>query len=281
VSRALSDAQAALAGIARTGLVRVTGAGREHVEDDVAIEEPLEIRISGETFAVTMRTPGRDFELVAGLLLAEGLIQSRADIGALAYCGRPGEEGAKNVVEVTPAPGARFADVETFTRRSTVVSAACGICGRVTIDDLVERLGGRDDPARFSASFLAALPERLSREQPNFARTGGLHAAGAARPEGPLELVREDVGRHNAVDKVVGRLLLDGQLPAAGQALVVSGRASFEIVQKALTARFSAVVSVSAPSSLAIATAARFNLVLLGFVRAGGFNVYSGADRLT
>jgi FdhD protein len=280
VSSAVSDAQAALAGIARTGLVRVTGAGREHVEDDVVIEEPLEIRISGETFAVTMRTPGRDFELVAGLLLAEGLIQSRGDIGALAYCGRPGDEGAKNVVEVTPAPGARFADVETFTRRSTVVSAACGICGRVTIDDLVERLGGRDDPARFSASFLAALPERLSRAQPNFARTGGLHAAGAARSEG-APLVREDVGRHNAVDKVVGRMLLDGQVPAAGQALVVSGRASFEIVQKALTAGFSAVVSVSAPSSLAIATAARFNLVLLGFVRGGGFNVYSGADRLT
>lgn len=273
--------QRPLTGVARAEVVRVTGGRASRVDDELAVEEPLEIRIGGDTFGVTMRTPGRDLELVAGLLLSEGLIRSSADLGGLRHCGRLGDEGARNVVEVTEAPGVHFAERALDARRTTVVSSACGICGRSTIDDLVERLGDRHDPTRFEASFLAGLPELLSREQANFMRTGGLHAAGAAAPGTALSLVREDVGRHNAVDKVVGRMLLDGQLPALGHALVVSGRASFELVQKALMAGFSALVSVSAPSSLAVTTALRFDLVLLGFVRGGSFNVYSGAHRLT
>jgi len=272
-----------MAGIARAEVVRVDGVTRRSVRDEVAVEEPLEIRIAGEPFGVTMRTPGRDFELVAGLLYAEGVVQSRDALGGLAHCGRLGEEGATNVVEVTPAPGTDDFELATLqrARRTGIVSTACGVCGRTTIDDLVERLGAREDATRFDASWLAALPDALSRSQLNFARTGALHAAGAAAAGGELSVVREDVGRHNAVDKVVGRLLLDGRLPATGSALVVSGRASFEIVQKAVAAGFSALVCVSAPSSLAIATASRFGLLLLGFVRGGTYNLYAGMERLT
>lgn len=272
--------RAVLAGIGQAEVVRVDGARAERVRDDVAVEEPLEVRLAGDTFQITMRTPGSDPELVAGLLLAEGVIASRDDLGSIVHCGRPGEPGSANVVNVTPAPGGCFA-VEPNARRSAVVTAACGVCGRATIDDLVRRLGERTDTSAFAADWLAGLPAELARQQPNFSRTGGLHAAGAAVPGEPLQLVREDVGRHNAVDKVVGRLLLDARLPLSGAALVVSGRVGFEIVQKALCAGFSALVSVSAPSSLAVATAARFGLVLLGFARGSSFNIYAGHERVT
>lgn len=278
---ARSATHGVLSGIRRTEVVRVNDGRVERVQDAVVVEEPLEIRVGGDVFGVTMRTPGRDFELVAGLLFAEGLIASREDLGTMAHCGRPGEPGASNVIDVTPAPGGRLARYPGLEARSTITSAACGVCGRATIDDLVRRLGHREDSTRLDGAWLARLPEALSEQQVNFARTGGLHAAGAAEHGAALTVVREDVGRHNAVDKVVGRLLLDDRMPGAGSALVVSGRASFEIVQKALSAGFSALVCVSAPSSLAIETAARFGLVLLGFVRGGGFNIYAGAERVT
>ena len=184
-------------------------------------------------------------------------------------------------MEVTEAPGVRFPESALEARRKTVVSSACGVCGRVTIDDLVARLGAREDRARFEGSFLAGLPELLSERQANFKRTGGLHAAGAAAPGVPLELVREDVGRHNAVDKVVGRLLFDGRLPATGLGLGRERPCRLRDRAEGDHCRLFWVVSVSAPSSLAIETAVRFGVVLLGFVRGGSFNVYSGADRLT
>lgn len=251
----------------------------EEQADELAIEEPLEIRVAGEPLAVTMRTPGHDHELVAGFLLAEGLIRSRADLGGIHHCARLGAEGAHNTIDVLPAPGVVL-EVET-TRRGTLTSSACGMCGRKLIDDLLERLRPASASVPFSRSFIAGLATELGKQQPNFQRTGGLHAAGIAFPESGLRVVREDVGRHNAVDKAVGRLLLDGQLPAPGAALVVSGRTSFEIVQKALAAGISAVVGVSAPSSLAVSTAARFGLLLCGFARGAAFNVYAGAERLT
>jgi FdhD protein len=249
--------------------------------DELSVEEPLEIRVDGETLAVTMRTPGHDAELAAGFLLAEGLVRSRAELGSVAHCGRLGDEGARNTINVVAAPGVVL-DVEALGRahRGTLTSSACGVCGRRLVDDLLGKLSPPARAERFERGFIAGLTCELRARQPHFERTGGLHAAGVARPGTGFLVVREDVGRHNAVDKAFGRLLLDGRVPASGAVLVVSGRTSFEIVQKALAAGVSAVVGVSAPSSLAVTTAARFGLLLCGFVRGDGFNVYAGAERL-
>ncbi|MBE7484031.1 MAG: formate dehydrogenase accessory sulfurtransferase FdhD [Polyangiaceae bacterium] len=255
--------------------------GSETLEESIVVEEPLELRISGDTFAITMRTPGHDRELAAGLLLSEGLIASAADLGGIAHCGRPGDEGYGNTLDVTAAPGTVLdGERVALARRGTLMSASCGVCGRRSIDDLMARVGPIEDASRFERAVLAELTARLRAEQPVFAKTGGLHAAGVADARGNWLVVREDVGRHNAVDKVVGRLLLDGALPARGQLLVVSGRTSFEIVQKAVVAGFPAVVAVSAPTSMAVATAERAGLTLLGFSRQGAFNVYSGSERI-
>lgn len=228
-----------------------------------------------------MRTPGHDHELVAGFLLAEGLIAARSDLGTLARCGRPGDAGFGNVIDVTPAAGTAF-DLERAerTRRGTLTTAACGVCGRQTVDDLLARCEPVHDSTRFDPRRLAELTQLLREQQPNFDRTGGLHAAGLAEADGSFRVVREDVGRHNAVDKVLGRVLLDGEVPALGKILVVSGRSSFEIVQKAIAARVPAVISVSAPSSLAVETAVRAGVTLVGFARENGFNVYAGAERI-
>ncbi|HTQ06737.1 MAG TPA: formate dehydrogenase accessory sulfurtransferase FdhD [Polyangiaceae bacterium] len=257
------------------------GLGLAPQHDELGVEEPLEIRIAGETLAVTMRTPGHDAELAAGFLLAEGLIRSRADLGSIAPCGRLGDPGAHNTVNVVPAPGVRLqTDAVERTQRATLTSSACGVCGRLLVDDLVQKLAPPAACAPLDPAFIAALPSELRARQPCFDRTGGLHAAGIARPDAGLNVVREDVGRHNAVDKVIGRLLLDGDVPGTGAVLVVSGRTSFEIVQKALAAGLAGVVGISAPSSLAVSTAARFGLLLCGFARGAGFNVYAGAERL-
>jgi FdhD protein len=249
--------------------------------DELSVEEPLEIRIQGETLAVTMRTPGHDRELTAGFLLAERLIRSQSELGSIVHCGRLGHEGYGNVIDVVPAPGVVL-DVDALAgaRRGTLTTAACGVCGRRMVEDLVENLAPPAPSAPFEPGFIRRLPDELRRKQPNFERTGGLHAAGIARPDAGLLVVREDVGRHNAVDKAIGRLLLDGVIPASGAVLVVSGRTSFEIVQKALAAGLAGVVGISAPSSLAVSTAARFGLLLCGFARGGAFNVYAGAERL-
>jgi len=254
-----------------------SGALQSH-PDELAVEEPLEILVAGDPLAVTMRTPGYDHELVAGFLLAEGLIRSRADLGGMHHCARPGTEGAHNTIDVLPAPGTVL-EIDA-TRRGTLTTSACGMCGRKLIDDLLTRLRPAPPSLPFSQAFIGGLAAELAKQQPSFQRTGGLHAAGVATSDAGLSVVREDVGRHNAVDKAIGRLLLDDRLPMPSAVLVVSGRVSFEIVQKALAAGLCAVVGVSAPSSLAVSTATRFGLLLCGFARGAAFNVYAGAERL-
>lgn len=250
------------------------------VDDWISVEEPLEIRLAGDTYAVTMRTPGHDPELAAGFLLSEGLVASRSDLGSLRHCGDPDSEGYGNVLDVLPAPGFAFELPETNPGRRTRVSAACGVCGRRTIDDLLERAKPLDDGSPIAARTIHALADQLVGEQAHFSKTGSLHAAALSDTSGQFRVVREDIGRHNAVDKVLGRLLFDAALGEPGRLLVVSGRSSFEIVQKAAVAGIAAVVSVSAPSSLAIETAARMNIALVGFARSGRFNVYHGAERI-
>jgi FdhD protein len=258
--------------------------------DTVAIEEPLDIRISGDTVAVTMRTPGADRFLVAGFLFAEGLIHSAEDLGGLAHCGRPGEEGYGNIVEVTPAPGLVI-DLEKVgtTKRGTLTTSACGVCGRRSVDDLMAACSPVPPGPEIPASVLARATEHLRTLQPNFARTGGVHAAAALDAEGNVLAAFEDVGRHNAVDKVVGAMVLEHGLRSARASrpsearptvLVVSGRVSFEIVQKAAMARCPVVASVSAASSLAIDLAERAGITLATFVREGRFNVYCHPERI-
>jgi FdhD protein len=260
-------------------VVRYEGAARECFDDRVAVEEPLEIRIAGETFAVTMRTPGHDEELVLGLLLSEGIVRDVKAVGGVTHCGRPGELG--NVIEVTAAPGTVIAwEPDGAVRRATLTTSACGVCGRRSIDDLLERVRPLADDTRFARAWVQRLTEELGPRQRNFAASGGVHAAALWSAEARDVVVREDVGRHNAVDKVVGRRALDGGLPARGCALVVSGRASFELVQKALVAQIPLLVSVSAPSSLAVSAARAGGLTLVGFARAQRFNVYSGEERI-
>ncbi len=260
---------------------RFEPAGAREVSDEVVVEEPLEIRIAGDALAMTMRTPGHDEELAAGFLLAEGLVTTRSDVGSIAHCGRPDEEGYGNVIDVVPAAGTSI-DLERAqsARRGTLVTAACGVCGRRSVDDLMERVRPVSDAARFDREVVAKLTERLRENQPAFERSGGLHAAGVATAAGEWRCTREDVGRHNAVDKVIGHLFAAGELPATGHALVVSGRTSFEIVQKAVVAGFPLVVSVSAPTSLAVSTARRARVTLAAFARSGVFTVYSAVERI-
>jgi len=237
--------------------------------DELIVEEPLEIRLDGHLVATTMRTPGADFELATGLCFTDGLLAGAAVL-TCRYCGTGSAVDTEfNVVSVDTGGLAR----EPAPRLGTTTSS-CGLCGSTSIDELCERLEPLD-PLRFELDLLASMPDRVLSEQSLFAATGSVHAAAAFDPNGDLLVVREDVGRHNAVDKVVGRLLLDQRLPAIDLGLFVSGRASFEIVQKAWAAGFAAVVAVSAPSSLAVDTARRANLVLAGFARGGRLNVYS------
>jgi len=252
------------------------------------VEEPLEIRVSGDTVAVTMRTPGDDGDLALGFLYAEGIIDSAADVGGVAHCGRPGEEGYGNVIEVTPGAGAAL-DWErvSLSRRGTLTTAACGVCGRRTIDDLLTACAPLPPGSGLPRGAVAAAIGSLRSAQALFERTGGTHAAAAHAGDGTRIVAREDVGRHNAVDKVVGALLRERLVgagasggPAAPALLAVSGRASFEIVQKAIRARIPVVASVSAPTSLAVDLALRAGLTLAGFVRDGRINVYSHPARL-
>jgi FdhD protein len=279
------------AGIARRPVVKIAGAIAAEVSDDVAIEEPLEIRVAGDALAITMRTPGADRELALGFLHAEGVIHSVDDVGSVAHCGHPGDEGFGNVIDVLPGPGVVLApEAIAGTRRGTLTSAACGVCGRLSIDDLIDRCGPVTDDARIEATALAALVDQMRERQALFGRTGGVHAAALFRASNaeaptraaplPYPIVREDVGRHNAVDKVVGALIFARALPATRRVLVVSGRASFEIVQKAAVAGIAIVASVSAPSSLAIDLAARMNVTLVAFLRGANMSVYTAPQRV-
>jgi FdhD protein len=255
--------------------------------DSLAVEEPLEIRVDGETIATTMRTPGADADLALGFLFAEGILQGACDVSTVTHCGRPGEEGYGNVVDVRSAGGVRL-DPERILegRRFVPTTSACGVCGRRAIEGLLARVVPLERGAPLPASLVHAAIESLPRVQPAFATTGGLHAAVAVAADGTVLAAAEDVGRHNAVDKIVGALVRAGRVgagaPAGGEPSVVavSGRTGFEIVQKAAAARVPVVASVSAPSSLAVDLAERSGLTLCGFVRGGNMNVYAHAWRL-
>lgn len=251
--------------------------------DDVVIEEPLELRVGGETFAVTMRTPGHDRELALGLLFSEGVIAGTADVLTLAHCGRTTDEGRENTLEITLAPGVMLPvdDEDRQVRRGTLTSSACGVCGRTTIDDLMRRITPVPLGATTTLGAVLRGVSSLREHQPLFARTGGCHGAALAALDGAIVSAFEDVGRHNAVDKLVGRALLDGRVPLAGQVLLVSGRASFELVQKAAAAGIGVLVAVGAASSLAVDLAVRANLTLVGFARGATATVYVDPGRLT
>jgi len=254
--------------------------------DAVVMEEPLQLLLDGEPLSVVMRTPGNDIELTLGLLFAEGVIGSAKDVKAVRISAEAGEHESaidfdasiveSNVIDVqlVGQPGRR-------PERSMLASSACGVCGAVMIEDLRRGLSPLGEGPRVEASVLPGLVDVLRAGQGVFERTGGLHAAGLFSPEGTLLCVREDVGRHNALDKVAGRWLLDGKLPASEAVLVVSGRAGYEIVQKSIAAGIPVLAAVGAPSSLAVALAREFNQTLVGFLRGERFNVYSAQQRLT
>jgi FdhD protein len=261
-------------------VVRVRGAQRGTTTDRAAAEEPLEIRLQHQPFVVIMRTPGSDRELAAGFLLAERVIAGPDDIGTIEHCTDDDGTGkAANVVNVTLIDAAR-ADRALGNRRHVTANASCGLCGRRTIESLMTGVPPIASAWSISAAALAALPDRLRTAQAGFDATGGLHAAGLFTPDGSLLDIAEDVGRHNAVDKVVGRMLLLEQLPLSGHLLCVSGRTSYEIVQKAALAGVPMVAAVSAPSSLAIELAQESGITLVGFVRGDGFNIYAHPQRV-
>jgi FdhD protein len=257
------------------------GRPRAREEDVAAAEEPLQILVDREPFAVVMRTPGDDRHLTAGFLFAERIITRAANLTRLEPCIDAEHDGTSNVIEAALSETARIEAAERLAaRRKVVASAACGLCGRVTIESLQVEAPYIRLWWRVSEGLVSGLPSRLRERQAVFAETGGLHAAGLFAIDGSCEAIAEDVGRHNAVDKVIGRMLLAGRLPLGESMLAVSGRSSFEIVQKAFLAGIPLIAAVSAPSSLAIDLAGAAGITLLGFVRDGGFNVYTHAERI-
>jgi len=248
--------------------------------DDLVAEEPLEIRIGGAPVAVTMRTPGNDFDLAVGFLLTEGLVQRPEQVRSIQTCSWK-QSGEFNVVDVVLSGDApRF---DPAASRAFYTTSSCGLCGKASIDAIRTRAQWAvgDDPLRVSASLVQSLPDRLREAQRVFDRTGGLHAAGLFDARGDLVCLREDVGRHNAVDKVIGWAATERRVPLRSHVLAVSGRASFELVQKALMAGIPMLVAVSAPSSLAVELAEESGMTVAGFVRNGTMNVYTGAERIT
>lgn len=252
--------------------------------DTLVAEEPLEIRLNGKPLAVTMRTPGDDFALAAGFLVSEGVVASADEVRRIAYCAGATDDGANtyNVVDVLLAPDVPVPAITL--ERNVYTTSSCGLCGKASLDAVrtTARFRLEDGPpVRVGVEVLAGLPDRLRAAQQVFERTGGLHGAALFSAEGELLDVQEDVGRHNAVDKVVGRALREGLLPLDRVVLLVSGRASFELAQKAVMAGIPVLAAVSAPSSLAVDLAAEAGLTLVGFLRGGDMNVYAGAERLT
>jgi FdhD protein len=254
--------------------------------DLLAAEEPLGIRVGGTALTMTMRTPGDDVELAAGFLVGEAIVRGREDIAGMKVCDGTTcghldhtEDEIGNIVDIDLAPGVA---VTTGARRNFLTTSACGVCGKTSIDDIcvLPRAPLSDDATTFGPAVLTALPDRLRAAQRVFSSTGGLHAAGLFTADGELLAVREDVGRHNAVDKIVGWALLQDKLPLTGCVLLVSGRASFELVQKAVLAGIPLLAAVSAPSSLAAELAEEAGMTLVGFLRGQSMNVYTGAQRV-
>lgn len=269
----------------KVSLLRVEGSQASPRSDEVATEEPLEIRLKAgggqreaTTVAVTMRTPGNDFELAAGFLFAEGVIRERDEIQRIAYCTDAQEPQQYNIVNVE-LKGDSLPDLAPLERHFYTTSA-CGVCGKSGLDNLrLKGFGGLDSTLTIPADTIRQLPERLRQSQNLFDRTGGLHAAALFDHTGRLLALREDVGRHNALDKLIGWALLEGQVPLRQQVVLVSGRASYELAQKCLAAGVPVLAAISAPSSLAVDLARAFNLTLIGFLR-GSFNLYSAPERI-
>ncbi|MGW7557157.1 formate dehydrogenase accessory sulfurtransferase FdhD [Streptomyces rimosus] len=269
----------------RRRVIRIRDGAVSTRPDTLVGEEPLEIRLGGRPLAITMRTPGDDFALAAGFLVSEGVLGGAGELANIVYCAGATEDGSNtyNVVDVQLAPGVPVPDITL--ERNVYTTSSCGLCGKASLDAV--RTSARwpldppaDAPGRIAPATLSALPGRLRAAQRVFDRTGGLHAAALFDADGELLDVREDVGRHNAVDKVVGRALQDGRLPLRDTILMVSGRASFELVQKAVMAGIPTLAAVSAPSSLAVDLATESGLTLVGFLRGSSMNVYAGAERL-
>ena len=267
---------------------KICSGHRQPEADSVAVEEPLEIRLGFSTpegrgtksVSITMRTPGNDEELATGFLYTEDIIHAASDIAAIEVCGPPApDSGNHNVIRVE-LQNTVAVDLGRLQRHFYTTSS-CGVCGKASLDAL--RITGRDaltSPTAFSESVLTGMPDKLRAAQQTFDETGGLHAAAAFDAAGEIAVSMEDVGRHNAVDKVIGKLLLDGKLPASELGMMVSGRASFELMQKTLVAGMPLLAAVSAPSSLAVQLAREFNMTLIGFLRGETFNIYAGDERI-
>ncbi|MEU8520823.1 formate dehydrogenase accessory sulfurtransferase FdhD [Streptomyces sp. NBC_01216] len=267
----------------RRRVIRIRGGAVNERPDTLVAEEPLEIRLDGRSLAVTMRTPGDDFDLAAGFLVSEGVLARADDLRTIVYCAGARDDGTNtyNVVDVRLAPGVPVPDITL--ERNVYTTSSCGLCGKASLDAVrtTTRFAiGDTPPVRLTPELLSGLPDRLRSAQRVFDRTGGLHAAALFSEDGELLDVREDVGRHNAVDKLVGRALREGLLPLERAVLLVSGRASFELAQKAVMAGVPVLAAVSAPSSLAVDLAAETGLTLVGFLRGADMNVYTGEHRI-
>ncbi|MFH8489269.1 formate dehydrogenase accessory sulfurtransferase FdhD [Streptomyces longisporoflavus] len=272
----------------RRRVIRVRDGAVSERPDTLVAEEPLEIRLNGKPLAITMRTPGDDFALAAGFLVSEGVLGSADELQSIVYCAGATADGTNtyNVVDVKTAPGVVLPDINL--ERNVYTTSSCGLCGKASLDavrttarwTIDDTDGGSVPPVRLGTDLLACLPDRLRAAQRVFDRTGGLHAAALFSEDGELLDIREDVGRHNAVDKLVGRALQDGRLPLSRAVLLVSGRASFELAQKAVMAGIPMLAAVSAPSSLAVDLAAETGLTLVGFLRGSSMNVYAGEHRI-
>jgi FdhD protein len=267
---------------ARRRTLRLGGPTEVERPDTLVVEEPLEIRVGGRPLAVTMRTPGHDMELAAGFLVSEGVVAADDEVRAMRYCAGATQDGVNtyNVLDVDLSPGVAAPDPSL--ERSFYTTSSCGLCGKASLDAVrtQTRYDVAADPLRVTVEVLGALPDRLREAQQVFDKTGGLHAAALFSAEGELLVLREDVGRHNAVDKVVGWALQGGRVPLRETVLLVSGRASFELTQKAWMAGLPLLAAVSAPSSLAVDLAEEAGLTLVGFLRGATMNVYTRPDRV-
>ena len=259
----------------RVSVLKIEEQRSRRVEDDIVMEEPLEIRVNGESFSVTMRTPGDDFDLTIGLLCTEGIIHSRDEIGTIAYCPDEDQPELKNIVNVVLVDAGRKLE----SSRRLWSNSSCGLCGKATLDAIHQVCRPITSSIRVAYDLLCSFPSRLRQAQANFERTGGIHAVALFDAQGGLLLLREDIGRHNAVDKVLGAALMGG-LPLAEVIMMVSGRLGFEIVQKAVVAGIPVVASISAPSSLAVELADDFDMTTVGFLRGRSMNVYSHPERI-
>lgn len=252
--------------------------------ETLAVEEPLEIRVNGRALTVTMRTPGSDFELAQGFLLTEGVIARRDDVLTVRYCrgaARPDNHNTYNVLDVTLSPNVPMPEVDVT--RNFYTTSSCGVCGKASLEAVqsISRYCPGDDPVTVDAQAITAMPDRLRAAQNVFASTGGLHGAALFDADARMLVVREDIGRHNAVDKVIGWAVEQSRIPLSGTVLLVSGRASFELTQKAVMAGIPVLAAVSAPSSLAVDLATQSGLTLVAFLRGDSMNVYSRPDRIT